>query len=159
MLPAAAGGRGLRRALVLRFLFGAFQAGTFPAISRATADWMPTTERGKAQGAIWMSSRLGGAVAPLLLVWLFARLGGWKLPVVLVAAWGWPGVRCSGPGFATVRRRCRRSMRAERKLIQAGRAGSAGHGHESVPWANMSRSVSVWSLCLMYGFLGFSGNF
>ena len=48
---------------------------------------------------------------------------------------------------------------AERKLILEGRAGSAGHGHESVPWAKMSRSVSVWSLCLMYGFLGFSGNF
>ena len=48
--------------LVLRFLFGAFQAGTFPAISRMMADWMPTTERGSAQGAVWMSSRMGGAL-------------------------------------------------------------------------------------------------
>ncbi len=38
--------------LVLRFSFGVFQAGTFPAISRMMADWMPTTERGSAQGAV-----------------------------------------------------------------------------------------------------------
>src|SRR5207245_693436 len=35
--------------IVIRFLFGAFQAGTFPAFSRMMADWMPTTERGSAQ--------------------------------------------------------------------------------------------------------------
>ena len=49
--------------VLLRFLFGAFQAGTFPSLSRMMADWMPTTERGSAQGMIWMSSRLGGAGA------------------------------------------------------------------------------------------------
>ena len=74
--------------VVLRFLFGAFQAGTFPSISRMMADWMPTTERGSAQGTIWMSSRMGGALAPLLLVWLFAAMGDWKMPLVLVAVLG-----------------------------------------------------------------------
>ena len=35
-----------------------------------------------------------------------------------------------------------------------------GHGHESVPWAKMSRSVSVWvPLSDVPGFLGFGGNF
>ncbi len=46
--------------VLLRFLFGAFQAGTFPSISRMMADWMPMTERGSAQGIIWMASRMGG---------------------------------------------------------------------------------------------------
>ncbi len=32
-------------------------------------------------------------------------------------------------------------------------------GHGAVPWERMLRSPSVWSLCMMYGFLGFSGNF
>ena len=48
---------------------------------------------------------------------------------------------------------------AERKLIEAGRASYGGTGHGEVPWARMLRSRSVWALCLMYGFLGFSGNF
>jgi len=145
--------------MVLRFLFGAFQAGTFPAISRTMADWMPTTERGKAQGAIWMSSRMGGALAPLLLVWLFALVGDWKPPVVIISCLGlawcalfWPWFRNRPEHMAPVNA-------SERKLIPAGRADSTTHGHRSVPWAKMMRSRSVWALFLMYGFLGFSGNF
>src|SRR5262249_40624284 len=38
--------------LVLRFLFGVFQAGAFPALSRVMTDWMPVQERGTAQGCI-----------------------------------------------------------------------------------------------------------
>src|SRR5262245_15916197 len=74
--------------VLLRFAFGSLQAGTFPAISRAMADWMPTTERGSAQGAVWMSSRLGGFLAPLLIVWLFRAMGDWKAPLVIVAVLG-----------------------------------------------------------------------
>ena len=55
--------------LALRFLFGTFQAGTFPILSRLIADWMPTTERGSAQGFIWMCSRAGGVLAPMVMVW------------------------------------------------------------------------------------------
>jgi sugar phosphate permease len=146
--------------LVFRFLFGAFQAGTFPSISRMMADWMPSSERGSAQGAIWMSSRLGGAVAPLLLVWLFAAVGDWKLPVVLLGLLGiiwcvefWPWFRNQPEDMPSVNA-------AERKRIVLGRAHHAGHGgHVAVPWGIMAQSKSVWSLCLMYGFLGFSGNF
>ena len=65
--------------LALRFLFGMFQAGTFPLLSRLMADWMPTTERGSAQGFIWMCSRAGGVLAPMVMVWLFHRLGNWRI--------------------------------------------------------------------------------
>ena len=84
----------------LRFLFGMFQAGTFPVLSRMMADWMPTTERGLAQGFIWMCSRGGGVLAPMLMVWLFQRLGDWRSPLVLGAGLGvlwclavWPWLR------------------------------------------------------------------
>ena len=85
--------------IVIRFLFGAFQAGTFPAISRMMADWMHSRERGSAQGAIWMSSRMGGAIAPLLLVSLFHFLRGWKLPVVLLGSLGLVWCACFWPWF------------------------------------------------------------
>jgi ACS family glucarate transporter-like MFS transporter len=48
---------------------------------------------------------------------------------------------------------------SELTRILAGRAAHSGHAHAEVPWVAMARSPSVWSLCLMYGFLGFSGNF
>jgi sugar phosphate permease len=145
--------------LLLRFAFGAFQAGTFPSISRMMADWMPSTERGSAQGAIWMSSRIGGATAPLLLVGLINLMGDWKRPLVVVAGLGlaWCG------GFWLWFRNHPEEMRqvneAERKLIQAGRSGKSSQGHVQVPWLRLLSSRSVWALCLMYGFLGFSGNF
>jgi ACS family glucarate transporter-like MFS transporter len=145
--------------VLLRFVFGAFQAGTFPAISRMMADWMPTTERGSAQGAIWMSSRLGGSIAPLVLVGLFTEMGDWKMPLVLLAvlglawcAWFWPWFRNQPSEMAQVNR-------LERKLIESGKAARPPGGHGDVPWRLMVRSPSVWSLLLMYGCLGFSGNF
>jgi MFS transporter, ACS family, glucarate transporter len=145
--------------VLLRFLFGAFQAGTFPSISRMTADWMPTTERGSAQGTIWMASRLGGAIAPLILVWLFTIMGNWKSPVMLIAVLGIAWCAAFWPWFRNLPEEMAQVNRAERKLIEAGRATRIGTGHGDVPWARMLRSRSVWALCLMYGFLGFSGNF
>jgi len=145
--------------LVLRFLFGAFQAGTFPAFSRMMADWMPTTERGGAQGAIWMSSRMGGFLAPLIMGGLFTVMGGWQMPLVLVAvlglawcAWFWPWFRNRPDEMPWVNK-------AEWALIETGRSGQPSAGHGAIPWGRMVRMRSVWALWLMYGFLGFSGNF
>jgi ACS family glucarate transporter-like MFS transporter len=145
--------------VLLRFLFGAFQAGTFPALSRMMADWMPSTERGSAQGVIWMSSRVGGAVAPVLLVWLFAALGDWKAPLILVALLGLGWGVCFWPWFRNLPEETPRVNREERLLIESGRSPRAETGHGEIPWRRMLGTKSVWALCLMYGFLGFSGNF
>jgi sugar phosphate permease len=145
--------------ILLRFLFGTFQAGTFPSISRMMADWMPTTERGSAQGTIWMSSRLGGALAPLILVRLFASMGDWKWPLILLAALGLAWCGWFWPWFRNLPEEMAQVNHEERKLIEAGRSQRASEGHGQVPWARMLTSRSVWALFLMYGFLGFSGNF
>jgi len=145
--------------LVLRFAFGAFQAGTFPSISRMMADWMPSTERGSAQGAVWMSSRIGGATAPLLLVGLINLMGDWKLPLVVVAGLGLAWCGWFWLWFRNRPEQMRQVNEAERTLIQAGRSPHSQAGHSQVPWLRLLSSRSVWALCLMYGFLGFSGNF
>lgn len=145
--------------LVIRFLFGAFQAGTFPAISRMMADWMPTSERGTAQGMIWTSSRLGGALAPLILVPLFHAIGEWRTPLVLLAGLGIAWLAVFRPWFRNQPDEMRQVNPAECKLIHAGRATRSLSAHANVPWGTMFRSRSVWALCLMYGTLGYSGNF
>ncbi len=144
--------------IVVRFLFGGFQAGTFPAFSRMMADWMPTTERGSAQGAVWMFSRVGGACARIV-VTLFALMGDWKVPWVMIACLGLIWCSIFWPWFRNRPEEMPQVNRLERKLIEAGRSTRAAHGHGAVPWGRMLRSPSVWSLWLMYGFLGFSGNF
>jgi ACS family glucarate transporter-like MFS transporter len=144
--------------LLLRFLFGLFQAGLFPQISRMMADWMPMRERATAQGLIWMNSRLGGALAPLLLAALIAQYGAWPqalagLTVLGVLAplgfWWW---------FRNRPEEMKRVNAAELESIAAGRVGAAG-GPVRVPWGRILRSPSVWALCGLYGFGGFAANF
>ena len=73
--------------LVVRFLFGVGEAGAFPNISRSFANWFPIAERGNAHGVIFMGTRLGGAIAPPLIVLLMAAIG-WRLAFVVFGAIG-----------------------------------------------------------------------
>jgi sugar phosphate permease len=144
--------------LALRFLFGALQAGTFPAVSRMMADWMPVAERGGAQGLIWMSSRLGGALAPLLIGGLIGLTGGWTRALLVASGLGLLWCAAFRPWFRDRPEDMPRVNDAERAWILSGRAARpAGHG--AVPWRAMLESRSAWALCLMYGCLGYSGNF
>jgi sugar phosphate permease len=145
--------------LIIRFLFGAFQAGTFPAISRMLADWMPTSERGTAQGMIWTSSRLGGALAPLVLIPLFQAVGEWRTPLVILAVLGIFWLVSFRPWFRDRPESMPMVNVRELEIILAGRSRRPSALHSNVPWRAMARSRSVWALCLMYGTLGYSGNF
>ncbi len=97
--------------IATRFAFGVAQAGYFPVWSRVMADWMPVSERGTAQGTVWMFSRLGGAVAPFLFGGLFELFGTWTTPLWVLAALGPCGAIPVGSGFAIDRRKCRESTR------------------------------------------------
>lgn len=56
---------------VTQLLFGAGEAGCFPNITRAFANWLPRQERVRSQGIIWLSARWGGAFTPILVAVLF----------------------------------------------------------------------------------------
>ena len=75
---------GLWLLIIIRFLFGMDEAGAYPNITRLVNGWFPFRERGLAQGVVWMSARLGGAVSYITLgaltTWLGWRQGGrWLL--------------------------------------------------------------------------------
>ncbi len=144
--------------LVVRFLFGALQAGGFPALARVLADWMPVRQRGLAQGMVWTFSRVGGALAPLLFLKLLQVCGGWAPPFWLLAGLGllW----CAGfwPWFRNRPEEMKHVNAAERELIESGRPVAPARAGP-LPWSRFLRSRSVWGLCLMYGFGGFAGNF
>jgi sugar phosphate permease len=144
--------------LFLRCLFGMFQGGGFPGLARVIADWIPKQQRGFAQGLMWTFSRLGGFVAPLLVFWLFRVYSGWAIPFVVLGSMGivwcvffWPWFRNRPDDMPQVNI-------AERALIAMDRPAAAFRA-EPVPWSRLLASRSAWALCLMYGFLGFSGNF
>jgi MFS family permease len=149
--------------LLVRFLFGAGEAGAYPNLTRVTRDWFPFQERAAAQGAIWMSARLGGALAPFVLGRLSALLGWrqafWVLGLV-------------GVGWAVLFVRWFRDRpedkpecnQAERDLIRGGPEADTETGSEassvslspcllvsvSASWPGagaLLSSVTMWALC------------
>ncbi|HTR67642.1 MAG TPA: MFS transporter [Terriglobales bacterium] len=133
--------------VVVRFFFGAGEAGAFPNIGRASREWFPFSERGLTQGLVWLFARWGGALAPLLIMLFslpFSWRGGFVLMSLLGAVWLW--------GFATFYRDSPqedpRVNAAERSLITEGRKAVG----TSLPlsWSTMLRSPTLWSLSLMY---------
>ena len=142
----------------LRFLFGAFQAGCFPVWSRVMADWMPIAARGTAQGTVWMFSRAGGAIGPFLFLWLFAYFKTWTIPLWLLGGLGIVWCIVFWPWFRNRPDETPHVNAAEHELIAFGRVAPVGE-MDVVGWSAMVRSVNVWALCLMYGFVGFAGNF
>jgi MFS transporter, ACS family, glucarate transporter len=63
--------------LLTRFCFGAGEAGAYPNAVTAIGRWIPVRKRGRACGFMNLSSQLGGALAPLLVVPIQARYG-WR---------------------------------------------------------------------------------
>jgi ACS family glucarate transporter-like MFS transporter len=59
--------------VTIRFLFGISEAGAYPGGARAICNWLPSGERGRANGILFSGSRLGGAVSFPLLAWMLTR--------------------------------------------------------------------------------------
>jgi MFS family permease len=72
---------------VVRFLFGAGEAGCFPNLTRMLSQWLPRSERVRAQSLMWASTRWGGAIAPPLALLGISFLG-WRLSFVCFALLG-----------------------------------------------------------------------
>ena len=139
--------------LIVRFLFGAGEAGTYPNATKVLSRWMPVVERGFGQGMVWMCGRLGGALAPALVVFMIARMGWrptfWIFGVVGLA-WGavfWSWFRDSPQEKSGVNE-------GELRIIQGGVATAprelSGHAHLRAPWSRLLRSGNLWAICWMY---------
>lgn len=70
-----------------RLLFGMGEAGAYPNISRSFSRWFPVAERGFAHGMIFAGSRVGGAVAPPLVVLVMSQFG-WRTAFLSFGAIG-----------------------------------------------------------------------
>jgi ACS family glucarate transporter-like MFS transporter len=133
--------------LVIRFLFGAGEAGGAPNSSVAISRWFPLFERGRAQSFIWAASRIGGALAPLLIFPLQMRFG-WRVAfyllgvvgIVWAAIWYWwfRDEPSEMPGISA----------EEVARIEAAR--KIKKGHTRLPWKAVVRSWNLWTLLLMY---------
>ena len=142
--------------LVIRFLFGAGEAGCFPNIARAFSRWLPLDERARAQGILWMFARWGGAIAPLLLV-LVLQYVNWRRAFELFALLGvvwsifwWRWFRDEPADHPQVNA-------AELAMLPKVAPGTSAH--PDVPWSVMFSSPSLWLLWLQYFTLSYAWYF
>lgn len=79
--------------LIIRFLFGAGEAGAFPGMARSVFSWIPVGERGLVKGINFSASRLGAAVTMPLLPWMINSIG-WKesFIVLMLIGFAWATV-------------------------------------------------------------------
>lgn len=141
---------GVGALIAIRFLFGMGEAGAYPNITRALHNWLPFSERGFGQGAVWMAGRLMGGLTPLLwwLVILHAGLS-WREAFFFFGGLGIAWCIVFALWFRN-RPEDKASVNdAEIQLIQEGRHDTEA-GHANVPWGKIFTNVNLWTLCLMY---------
>lgn len=73
--------------LIIRFLFGAGEAGAYPALSKVVYQWFPIKERGVVQGINFSGSRIGAAFAMPLVAWMITGIG-WRFTFVVFGCFG-----------------------------------------------------------------------
>lgn len=129
-----------------RFCFGAGEAGAFPNAAATITRWFPARERGGAQGVVWMASRFGGAISPVLVVPL-QNAYGWRTTFFIFGA---IGVLWAVWWYAWFRDdpRQKAGVTAD-ELADIGPTAS-GAGHHAVSWRRMLGRPTLWWIMLMY---------
>jgi MFS transporter, ACS family, glucarate transporter len=133
--------------LIIRFLFGAGEAGAYPNSARALRNWFPYSRRGLAQGLLWMFGRWGGAFAPMLIA-SFAWWFGWRGAFVAFGVVGALWVIAFFTWFRDTPEEHPSVNEAERVFIR----GYTGEPPKPAPisWKTMLSSPTLWWLSGMY---------
>jgi MFS transporter, ACS family, glucarate transporter len=137
--------------VLIRFLFGAGEAGAYPNIARALRNWFPYGRRGMAQGMLWMFGRWGGAIAPIL-VGVFASWLGWRGAFWVFGILGVLWVISFAVFFRDSPVQHPDVNEEERELILGGPRLQVPSLEPETPlsWRTMLRSRTLWCLSLMY---------
>ncbi len=138
---------GLASLLVVRFLFGAGEAGVFPGISRVFWRWLPETMRARAFGLAIMTGVIGGAATQKLTATLLGTLQWHWRTVFWVYAL--PGLIWAAVWFWWFRDDPHQHRSVNQ--VELARTGTLPPGaRRPVPWNRLVRNRSVLLLCGMY---------
>jgi MFS transporter, ACS family, glucarate transporter len=142
---------------IVRFLFGAGEAGAYPNATVAISRWFPTYERGRAQSIVWMCSRMGGALAPFFILPIMNTYD-WRTVFYVFGVIGLIWAICWYLFFRDEPRDMPNIKPEEVKLIEENRSvKSVSHG--TLPWKVILKNRNLWALCGMYYFLLYGAYF
>ena len=147
--------------IAMRFLLGAGEAVIYPASNQFISRWIPSHERGVANGWIFAGVGAGAGLAPPLITYVMVHLG-WRWSfwicafIGMVAGAVWYAIARNGP--------------EEHPGVSAGelatiRSGLAVRGNSSataaetadalLPWGTILASKDVWAITLGYFCYGY----
>jgi MFS family permease len=132
---------------VVRFLFGAGEAGCFPNLTRMLSAWLPLSERVKAQAVMWAFGRWGGALAPPVAFFVIYHFG-WRWGFVALALLGVAWVALFLPWFRNDPAEHKSVNKEELALLEGGRE-LVLHDH-GVPWYRLLLQRDIFFLGLQY---------
>ncbi|MEO8594875.1 MAG: MFS transporter [Candidatus Solibacter sp.] len=146
---ATAGAWNYSSMLVVRFLFGAGEAGAWPNAALAFSRWIPLRERGRVQGFFFAAAHTSGGLTPLLVAWLLTMLP-WRGVFVVCGCVGLVWAAAWYRWFRDEPRDHPQVNEAERQYIENGRALGGHRQHGAALWRALALSPNVWCLCLAY---------
>jgi MFS transporter, ACS family, glucarate transporter len=145
-------------ALILtRLLLGIGEAVTYPASNQFSARWIPTQERGLANGVIFAGVGIGSAVAPSLITYIMLQRG-WRFSFWVCAIIGFV---VGLAWFLIARDKPEQHPRVSEEELATIRAGltlddaSASAKPATVPWDLILRSRDLWAITLSYFSYGY----
>jgi ACS family glucarate transporter-like MFS transporter len=148
LVPAQVAGS-LAILLLVRFLLGVGESIVYPASNRLVAAWIPSQERGLANGLIFAGVGLGSAVTPPLISYIIYRLG-WRWSFW---ACGLIGLVIGGSWFFIARDEPEHHpwvKPKEASYISAGLPRSTRSVERHLPWRTILGSQHVWVLTASY---------
>jgi MFS transporter, ACS family, glucarate transporter len=141
---------------VTQMLFGIGESGAFPNLTKAFTTWLPTQERVRAQGILWLSARWGGAFTPLVVAFLLLHMS-WRMTFVTFGSVGFVWAALFYRWFRDNPRDHPSVNAAELALLKETEGMGGGHAH--VPWKKFVASRQVWLLCAQYFCLSYGWYF
>jgi len=139
----------------IRFLLGAGEAVLFPASNQFVSRWIPSQERGMANGLIFAGVGVGAGATPFLITFIMVHYG-WRwsfwMSAIIGLAFGaiWYLIARDTPETHSG------VSPAELRHIQAGRTITpSAHSNERILWSTIFSSKNVWAVTFAYFCFGY----
>ncbi|MBQ8471631.1 MAG: MFS transporter [Alistipes sp.] len=142
--------------LVIRFMFGIGEAGSYPCMTGVVVKWYKQHETSTAQGYIWAASRMGGALTPFIVLPVLTLLG-WHWAFYLLAAVG--VVWAAGWYFWFRDKPAEVKGITEAELATLPEAARQEIKKVAIPWRRMMQNRQFWLILAMYFFYAWGSWF
>ena len=141
----------------IRFLLGVGEAVIYPSANQFIARWIPTTERGIANGLIFAGVGAGAGLTPLLITHIMVHYG-WRTSFWICSLIGFVA---GAIWFVNARDTPTEHSGVSSSELQLIRSGLTQAVPESarklVPWRRVLQSKDIWAVTLSYFCYGYVG--